>query len=237
MKMPWEATGDVEGGYFDPASGRWFVVARPADAPRLWSAYIEGAWRTYREHGVEGAVDFDEAGDGRSTSLFFAAVEADGSVVGGLRVQGPYTHVEQAYALREWAGRKGTAELRRQIGRRIAEGVVEIKAVWVDPDADRRGELTAALARAFVHSLELMDVRYAFCTAASHAVPRWQSSGGVVSADVPAVAYPDERYETRLMWWDRQDVFQRLDADQIPFVLGESDQLFRQPLPAAPSVA
>jgi hypothetical protein len=63
--------------------------------------------------------------------LFVATVESDGRVVGGLRVQGPYTRVDRAFALREWAGRAGTTELRRQIGRRLGAGVIEVKAVWV----------------------------------------------------------------------------------------------------------
>jgi hypothetical protein len=168
-------------------------------------------------------------------------VELDGRVVGGLRVQGPYTHVEQASALREWAaGRADTDALRREIARRLHDGVIEIKAVWVDRDAVRHNELTAALARSFVHSLMLLDVRYAFCTAATHAVPRWQSSGGVVSADVGAVAYPDERYQTWLIWWDRQNVFRLIAPDQVADIVRESGQLLRQSMVApagSPSVA
>ena len=82
------------------------------------------------------------------------AVELDGRVVGGLRVQGPYTQVDQAYALREWAGREGTDELRRQIGRRLerrrdrGEGGLGRR-----DSAARHNELTAAMARMFVQSL------------------------------------------------------------------------------------
>ena len=232
LAPPSWVAGDVVGDYLDPASGRLFVVARPAAQPELWAAYIDGAWLSYRQHGVEVAVDYERVRDGKSTALFFAAVEFDGRVVGGLRVQGPYTRVEQAYAVREWAGREGTDELCYQIAQRLDDGVIEIKAVWVERDAVRHNELTAALARIFVHSLKLMAVRYAFCTAASHAVPRWQSSGGVVSADVAAVAYPDERYETSMIWWDRQSVLQLIAGDQVTAILRESSQLFQQPMTA-----
>jgi len=228
-RTPWWTDRDVVGNYFDPVSGRMFVVAQPAFAPELWSAYLDGARRSYRRHGVEGAVDFARVRSGASTSLFFAVVEPDGQVVGGMRVQGPYTHVEQAYAIREWAGREGTDELRRQIARRLDDGVIEIKAVWVNRDAARHGEVTAGLARAFVHSLHLMDVRYAFCTAASHAVPRWQSSGGVVNSDVTPVPYPDERYVTWLIWWDRENVFGLIAGDQVRMIMSESGELFSRP--------
>jgi len=232
---PLWVSGDMVGDFFDPLSGRLFVVARPAAQPELWAAYLDGARVSYAQHGVESAVDYDRVRDGAATSLFVAAVEGDGRVVGGLRVQGPYTHVEQAYALREWAGRAGTTELRRQVGRRLGAGVIEVKAVWVDRDADRHDALTAVLARMFVHLLTLMDVRYAFCTAASHAVPRWQSSGGLVSTEVPAVAYPDERYRTLLMCWDQRNVFARMDGQQARAMARESARLHRPvPAPAGP---
>jgi hypothetical protein len=227
LSIPSLASGDVVAEFPDAVSGRLLVVARPAAQPVLWAAYLQGARVSYRRHGVENAVDFDRVCDGVSTSLFVAAVESDGRVVGGLRVQGPYTRVEQADALREWAGREGTKELRHQIGCRLAEGVIEVKAVWVDRDADRHEGLTAAVARMFVHALALMEVRYAFCTAASHAVARWESSGGVVSAEVAAVAYPDERYQTLMMWWDRQRVVGLMAGDQRDSLLLDATRLHR----------
>jgi len=237
LDPPAWAAGAFVGEYFDPASGRQFLVARPSAQPELWAAYIEGAWLSYRQHGVQSAVDFDHVIDGKSTSLFVAAVERDGRVVGGARVQGPYIRAEQAYALREWAGREGSDVLRAQIAGRIEHGVVEIKAVWVDNSASRHKELTAALARTFVHALTLTKVRYALCTAASHAVPRWQSSGGVVSADVAAVAYPDDRYRTQVLWWDRRTVFHSISGEQSRAIDRESEQLFSRSSPAWHSVA
>ena len=127
--------------------------------------------------------------------------------------------------LREWAGRAGTDVLRRQIARRLDDGVVEVKAVWVDNSAPRHNELTTAMARIFVHAMKLSGVRYAFCTAASHAVPRWQSSGGVVSTDVAPVAYPDDRYLTMLLWWDRQNILQSISSEQSRAIARESSQL------------
>jgi hypothetical protein len=233
---PW-ATGAFIGDYFDPASGRQFLVARPAAQAELWAAYIEGAWLSYRQHGVESAVDYDQVRDGKSTSFFVAAVEFDGRVVGGARVQGPYTRVEQAYALREWAGREGTDVLRQQIAERLDDGVVEVKAVWVDNAVQRHNELTAAMARIFVHALALAKVRYVFCTAASHAVQRWQSSGGVVSTDVAPVAYPDERYRTLPLWWDRRTVYDSVAGEQGRAILRESSQLFARSSPMWHSVA
>jgi hypothetical protein len=239
LSFPSWVYGDVVGELFDPDSDRLLVIARPPAQPDLWAAYVDGARMSYAQHGVESAVDYDRVRDGASTSLFVAALARDGRVVGGLRVQGPYTHVEQTYALREWAGRAGTSELRRQVGRRLRAGVIEVKAVWVDRDAVRHDALTAVLARMFVHLLTVMDVRYALCTAAEHAVPRWQSSGGVVSTAVPAVAYPDDRYRTLVMWWDRHSVLAGMAGQQARAVVRELAQL-RRPVTVptvTPSVA
>jgi hypothetical protein len=217
---------DGVGSYVDPISGRRFVVARPSAQPALWAAYLNGARRTYRRHGVESAIDYDAVRDGRSTALFVAALDADGEVVAGLRVQGRVSRVGQVRALREWAGRPGTAELRAQIAARLPSGVIEVKAVWVGADTDHRTALTAALARAFVHAMDVLQVRYALCTAAAHAVTRWQTSGGVVATGVAAVAYPDERYRTRPMWWDRSRIGELVSDDQYRALTRESDVLF-----------
>jgi len=105
LSFPSWASGDVVGEFFDPVSGRLLLIARPAAQPDLWAAFVDGARVSYAQHGVEGALDYDGVRDGLSSSLFVAAVEHDGRVVGGLRVQGPYTRVEQTAALGEWAGR------------------------------------------------------------------------------------------------------------------------------------
>lgn len=237
--MPGYVPGSILGAYFEPLSGRHFVVAQPTAQPELWAAYLEGARRNYRQYGVESAIEYDEVRDGRSTALFAAAIDDDGRVVGGLRVRGRLAHAEQAHALREWAGRPGTAEMTTQIAQRLPAGVIEVKAVWVDHDTDHKAALTAALARAFVHAMDLLQVRYALCTAAAHAVTRWQTSGGVVSAEVPAVAYPDERYRTLLMWWDRSRISDSVSCEQYLALGRESDLLFGRSVAVSnlPSVA
>jgi len=229
----------VIGNYFDPTSGKYLIFAGPGAQPALWDSYLEGARRSYRQHGVESAIEYAEVRDGRSTALFVVAVDAVGHVVGGLRVQSRLTGPEQAHAMREWAGRPGTAEMRAQITDRLPSGVIEVKAVWTDHDTDHRSALIAALARAFVHAMDLLGVRYALCTAAQHAVSRWQTSGGVVATDVAAVAYPDERYRTVLMWWDREQIADAITTDQYVALAGESDLLFHRvaAVPTLSSVA
>ena len=215
--------------YFDPASSCYLVFAEPSAQPALWGSYLDGARRSYRQHGVESALEYGEVRDGRSTALFVVAVDPTKQVVGGLRVQSRLSRPEQAHAMREWAGRPGSAEMRTQIAHRLSFGVIEIKAVWVDHTTGRHAAVTATLARAFVHAMDMMHVRYALCTAAEHAVSRWQTSGGVVASDVASVAYPDERYRTVLMWWDRDRIADLVTADQYAALIKESDLLFGRP--------
>jgi hypothetical protein len=77
--------------------------------------------------------------------------------------------------------------------------------------------------------MNLMGVRYALGTVATHAVKRWQTTGGVVSANVVPVAYPDDRYRTVLMWWDRKTFADLAAFEQLPAIMDESAQLTAGP--------
>jgi hypothetical protein len=66
------------------------------------------------------------------------------------------------------------------------------------------------------------------CTVAAHAVQRWQTTGGVVSAAVTPVGYPDDRYLTKLMWWDSRTYADLAAADQLPLLMDEATQLADQ---------
>ena len=86
---------------------------------------------------------------------------------------------------------------------RLPFGVVEAKGAWVADAAARRGELVGALGRIATFSMDLLDVQFMLATAGSHVLDTWRTTGGVVADHIAPVPYPDDRYETRLMWWDR----------------------------------
>ena len=139
------------GQYLESSSGCRFVYARPQDDPELWRAYLRGAADSYRRFGVERVLEFDSICSGEGTTLFVAAIDEAGHVVAGVRAQGPYRQVDEPHALVEWAGRPGTAALRRGIAARIDEGLLELKAGWVSADSPLRHALTPALARTAFH--------------------------------------------------------------------------------------
>ena len=200
----------LDGPFRYAAAGCEIRVSTPARDRDLWHEYLDGALANYLRYGVESVLEYKTVRPGRTTTMFFAAVDPSGAVIGGMRVQGPYSDPGQAHALTEWAGRPGTAELRDEIASRIGpdlhgnrQGVIEMKTGWVAPDAPHKRELTAALARVFLHAIKLTGVRYALGTVATHAVPKWSTTGGEISSRVTPVAYPDARYRTVPMWWDR----------------------------------
>lgn len=225
------ATG---GPYCYSAAGYEIHVAKPQQSRDIWTEYLSGALTSYRRFGVQSVLEYDSVVPGDSTSWFFAAVGTGGAVLGGMRVQGPYDWAEQAHALSEWAGQDGFDQLYRDIEGRRPHGVIEMKTGWVAAHAPRKRELTAALARVFLHAIRLTGVRYALGTVATHAVPKWSTTGGEISSEVTPVAYPDQRYRTVPMWWDRDkplmpklaalmdDEHRRLRISGIPGISAES---------------
>ncbi|WP_253662050.1 hypothetical protein [Williamsia maris] len=189
---------------YDPASGCDLVLGTPRSAPDLWMQYLDGAQSLYAAHGVSAALDYDAVVDGDSTTLFYAAVDRSGVIRGGHRAQGPYLDVRDSHALVEWDGNDGRDELIAAVNSRLGYGVVEMKTAWVDPTADDPSAVSALLARVAVPTMTMTGARFIMATAAEHVLRRWSSSGGRVDKRVPASAYPDERYRTSLMWWDRE---------------------------------
>ncbi|TQC51187.1 hypothetical protein EEB14_00630 [Rhodococcus sp. WS4] len=207
---------------WDPRSQCRFVVARPSAEPGLWEAYLEGAVAGYKKYGAEKALEYHEIRDGSTTALFFVAIQADGSVAGGLRAQGPYLNADEAHAVKEWGNHQGAPALRRMIEDRLPFGVVEVKGAWVSENAPHHGELVGALGRLGTFSLELLEVQFLMATAATHVLETWRSSGGVVADHIPPAPYPDDRYQTCLMWWDRSRRRGRAESVQLAQLLTTS---------------
>ncbi|WP_063915895.1 hypothetical protein [Nocardia flavorosea] len=204
-------------GFRDNVSGYRICATTPEHSPELWHRYLAGAQNTYRHFGNEQVLDYDAVADGASTALFFAATDAAGTVVGGVRVQGPYTWVSEVASLTPWAGRPGAADLSLMMARRIPRGVVESRAAWVDRNAARRSDLAAAISRCIAHAPRLLGVRYSFATVADFTTERHRATGAVVAQAIPPVPYPDERYRTVPIWWDTSSY--HLFADRLQYLM------------------
>ncbi|WP_241257128.1 hypothetical protein [Rhodococcus sp. KRD162] len=178
------------------------IAATPSGSPELWSRYVAGAWESYSRHGVTVALDMDEVASGATTTLFYVVLDAAGTMLGGVRAQGPYAMIEQSHVLTEWKDSPGLPMVTELLQSRLHHGIVEMKSAWVDAGAAGR-TVSSVLARTALPTIELTGSRYLFASAADHVLRLWESSGGQIDHDIPAAAYPSEQYRTVMMWWDR----------------------------------
>ncbi len=210
--------------WHDPDVNCTLVVSQPLADPDLWTEYTLGAKRSYRKHGVECALDVDALRTGADTIMFLAAIDPTGKMVAGVRAKGPLQSADDSHAVVEWAGQPGQRAVRDMINDRVPFGVLEMKSAWVTDDPDQTRRLTDVLARSGFHIMALLDIQFCMATAAAYVLNKWRSSGGVV-AGIPAAPYPDERYQTKMMWWDRRDFVNHAEPDQVAKILRETQQL------------
>jgi hypothetical protein len=201
-------------GVLDARGLATLVVATPSTAPELWVEYLDGARASYAKHGVSAALEYDSVVEGECTTLFYAALDHSGSVIGGVRAQGPYIDPHQSHALLEWAGQPGLEDVISAIQTRLGDGVVEMKTAWA-AEGPAAGSVAGLLARVALPTITMTGARFIMATAADHVLRRWESSGGRVSEDIPPSPYPDSRYRTSLMLWDRDRI--AVDADPVVY--------------------
>lgn len=219
---PWSDSGF---GWRDHATGCWVAAATPAAEPDLWNQYLEGALNSYRRHGLDWVLGLDQIQDGADTSLFFAALDPQGRVVGGTRVVGPLRSPEDSHALEEWKGNPGLPLLRHMISNRLPFGVVEVKSAWTNSREYGNRALSTVLARTALPMMTLLGVQFVMATAAAHVLEQWQSSGGVVANRVPAATYPTEDYRTKVMWWDRRTLATHAEPAQFKLMCAENAEV------------
>jgi hypothetical protein len=106
------------------------------------------------------------------------------------------------------------------IADRVPFGILEMKSAFVTDDPERNKGITRALARSGFHAMAAMDLQFCMATSAPHVLDKWRSSGGVV-ASIPATPYPDPRYRTKMMWWDRRTFVQHAEPAQVSKIFNE----------------
>ena len=203
------------------------IMSQPQLEPELWMDYLHGAERSYRKHGVERALDVAEIRDGHDTAMFWATLDASGRVIGGVRAKGPLTCADDSHAVVEWDGQPGLAAVRKMIDDRVPFGILEMKSAFVTDDPDRNKGVTRALARSGFHAMAAMDLQFCMATSAPHVLDKWRSSGGVV-ASIPATPYPDPRYRTKMMWWDRRTYIRHAEPAQVSKIVNEIMEMDRR---------
>lgn len=214
--------------WFDSDTGCTVVVSTPSADPALWDEFVEGAARSYHKHGIERALDMDSLTDEANTQLFHAVINDEGRIAAGIRAKGPLDSPEESHAIVEWADRPGLRTVYKMLSDRLPFGVVEMKTAWMTDDQSRSRALGSTLARTPFTTMALLDAQFVVATAGSHVLNRWRSSGGVVAAKVPATPYPDDRYRTKMMWWDRSTFTNDAEPEQVSKIFNEMAILARQ---------
>ena len=161
------------------------------------------------------------------TFMFCAAIGDDGRMLAGLRAKGPLRSADESHAVIEWEGQPGQKMVRDMITDRIPFGVLEMKSGWVIDDMDANRSLTTVLARSGFYMASLTGFQFFMATAAAFVINRWKSSGGLV-APIPATPYPDERYQTKMIWWDSRDFINYAEPGQVAKILTENELLMRE---------
>jgi len=213
--------------WWDSDAEATIVLSRPDTDRELWNEFLRGAVESYRRHGVERAIDAAAVRDGADTAMFWATLDSTGRVIGGLRAKGPLLSADDSHATVEWAGQPGLAAVRKMIDDRVPFGVLEMKSAWTTDDRDKARVISTALARTPFHAMTLLDIQFCLATSAPHILERWRTSGAVV-APIPATPYPDERYRTKMMWYDRRTFANHAASDQIPKILREMNTVSAQ---------
>ncbi|SDT66171.1 hypothetical protein [Jiangella sp. DSM 45060] len=202
-------------GFRDEASGMMMRFYTPSRRFDQWIAYAEGARASYRRYHVEQALALPVATQTSSAPVFAIVSDDSGKVWAGCYVNGPLGSVRDAYAPRELASEPVSASLASEwIEAALPDGVIELKGVWVDATAEHKSALADLMSRAFVHAMRLLGVRYAYCSAAEHAAPRWASSGAEELPGIIPARYPDDRYRTTMLTWDGKTAAGRATEDQ-----------------------
>ena len=206
--------------WWDPASECTVTIAEPGAAPDLFGEYHDGAVASYAKFGVSDAIDADAGRCADDTALFWTMTDVDGRMIGGVRTKGVLTVPEDSHAVVEWHGRPGEDDVRRMLADRIPSGVIEMKAAWMRGEGGLSPKRAKLHARSGFHLTTCFGVDHYMATSAAHCLERWRSTGGVV-APIPATPYPDERYETKMMWWDRKTFTSYGEPEQIDSLLHE----------------
>lgn len=214
--------------WFDSDTNCTVVVSTPSADPALWADFLDGAARSYHTHGIERALDMDSLTDEANTQLFHAVVNDAGAVMAGIRAKGPLESADESHAIVEWADRPGLRTVRKMLTDRLPFGVVEMKTAWMSDDPGRSRSLGTTLARAPFTTMALLDAQFVVATAGAHVLNRWRTSGGVVATKIPATPYPDDRYRTKMMWWDRSTFTNEADPEQVSKIFNEMAILARQ---------
>lgn len=211
-------------GWWDEGTDCQFVFSQPSTDPELWSRYAEGAFRSYRAFGVESVLDHEAMTTGRDTVMFFVALDSAGEILAGVRAVGPLLSPDDSHAVAEWAGQPHQQLVSSTIAQCLPLGIMELKSAWTVGASGRGRALSDVIVRACIHMGALLDAQFLMATAASFIVAKWMTAGADLVPVDPA-PYPDDRFQTQMVLWDRSNFAGKSSPDQASKLYFETGRL------------
>ena len=215
--------------FVDLASGVRFEGHHPLERPDLWKVYLEEGEGKYRSRGFEGTLRRAELEDGKDVSLFFLGFSPDGDPVAGVRFHGPLESSDQAAVIEEMAQSSEIEDIRGQIDSYIRYGVLEVKGAWAKGAAVTGVRLIAAITRAGTHAMNWLGAEHAVA-AVSDMLSEIGASAGARAMGTTWVPFPDERYRTIAVSWQRARTYEFASPEHQQAMRREAEQLARGPV-------
>ena len=214
--------------FVDSASGVRFEGHHPHERPDLWKLYLHEAEGRYRNFGFEGKLHLQELDEGTGVSLFFVGFDPEGNAVAGVRCHGPLDSRHEAFVMQEMGGSPEIDMLGRTIDDEVPLGVVEIKGAWSKGEATTGHRLIEAIARCATHSMNWLGAEHAIAAISDTLLFAGTASGGRMLGEA-AVPFPDERYRTVALSWQRSRTLELATPEGRQALRREGEQLSRNP--------
>ena len=203
------------------------------ERPDLWRLYLNEAEGRYRSRGYEGTLRRRELEEGHGVGLFFIGFTPEGEAVAGVRFHGPLESSHEAALMEEMASSPEIDDYRALIEENLHLGVIEVKGAWSKGEAAVGVRLVAAISRSVTHAMNWLGSERAVAATSDTLVPVGSVAGGrqVGSAWVP---YPDERFRTVCVTWQRAKSQELATPEHRVLLRQEHEQLLREIDDASP---
>jgi molybdopterin/thiamine biosynthesis adenylyltransferase/nitroreductase len=212
----------------DQESGVRFEGHHPLERPDLWKVYLNEAEGIFRSRGFEGTLRRLELEEGNDVSLFLLGFDAEGNAVAGVRFHGPLEGAHQAAIVEEMATSPEIGLIHDLIEQEIRLGAVEVKGAWSKGATVVGSRLLTAISRSVTHGLNWLGAEFAIAAVSDTLMPVGTATGGV-QVGTHWVPFPDERYRTIAISWQRGRTYELATPENQQAYRREAEQLLRGP--------
>jgi molybdopterin/thiamine biosynthesis adenylyltransferase/nitroreductase len=169
-----------------------------------------------------------ELEEGNDVSLFLLGFDPEGNAVAGVRFHGPLEGAHQAAIIEEMASSPEIGVIHDLIEQEIRLGAVEVKGAWSKGAAVVGSRLLTAISRSVTHGLNWLGAEFAIAAVSDTLMPVGTVTGGV-QVGTHWVPFPDERYRTIAISWQRGRTYELATPENQQAYRREAEQLQRGP--------